>query len=279
MPVGHLYVFFGRPKTSFYVNFSSWGFLNWLCWQHEFKIKYNWDIVLSIGYSFIRKLLFSSYGEIDKPLYCLSLLMGRVLLAYLFTSMVLSFIQGINASFHFTGAEDFDFCPFKSLKNWPYTLKKRAPVLLHGGQGPTAPWSYCSAFQISIHFWLQKIYVVSLRVIQLSWHFWMSVVGRFSCYLVYHVAGTLCWIPGVYLVHKDSVSHHFKHSLTIFSTFLPSFLSWQSSNAYILPLDLAFFLTYTAGQPCRKNLEWSKLLPVRIPSPVLCWNLHVAQQA
>lgn len=45
----------------------------------------------------------------------------------------------------------------------------------------------------------------------------------------------------VYLVHKDSVSHHFKHSLTIFSTFLPSFLSWQSSNAYILPLDLAFY--------------------------------------
>ena len=195
MPVGHLYVFFGRPRTSFYVNFSSWGFLNWLCWQHEFKIKYNWDIVLSVGYSFIRKLLFSSYGEIDKPLYCLSLLMGRVLLTYILTSVVLSFIQGYQC--HFTGARDFDFCPFKNLKSRPYTLKKWAPVSLHGGRGPTALWSYCSGFQISIHSWLQKIYIVSLWVIQLSWHFWMFVVGRFSRYLVYHVAGTLCLIPGL----------------------------------------------------------------------------------
>ena len=67
----------------------------------------------------------------------------------------------------------------------------------------------------------------------------------------------------VYLVHKDSMSHHFKHSLTIFTNPLPSFLSWQNSNAYILPLDLAFYLfqlipvllSNPVGKPAMKQID------------------------
>ena len=114
--------------------------------------------------------------------------------------------------------------------------------LWHGGQCPTTPmilWlcfaNFCSfltsenvcCFLMSYTTNLAFLNVCSRRIFMLS---------CLSC----------CWSSVfdprfVYLVHKDSMSHHFKHSLTIFSTFLPSFPSWQSSSAYILPLDLAFY--------------------------------------
>lgn len=70
--------------------------------------------------------------------------------------------------------------------------------------------------------------------------------------------------PGfVYLVPKDSMSHHFQHSLPIFTNPLPSFLSWQNSSAYIWPLDLAFYLfqltpvllSKPAGKPAMKKID------------------------